>query len=150
MLTTRTTSITTSATHSESSGQSKPIFKSSGILQYRKALSQFLGMLFTLVHIIGGVPARGIEIGGLRYRDSLVVDRNLFILQERVVFVTQYHKGIIISNRLKVIPRVLPAAVGGLVTTYLAYVRPFIDNINLTHDGPPENDYLWPTSKGTS
>src|SRR5437764_6950186 len=107
MLTTRTTSITTSATHSESSRQSKPIFKSSGILQYRKALSQFLGMLFTLVHIIGGVPARGIEIGGLRYHDSLVVDRNLFILQERVVFVTQYHKGIIISNRLKVIPRVL-------------------------------------------
>lgn len=125
-------------------------FRDSGIRKYRQHVQRFLEKLWVLIHITGGAPARGTEIGCLRYRDAVTVDRNLYVAKGEVVFITQYHKGLVMSDKMKVIPRFLPSAVGALLTLYLSYVRPFTDNVDLTHDGPPTSDYLWSTTKGTS
>ena len=125
-------------------------FIDSGIRKYRQHVQRFLEKLWVLMHITGGAPARGTEIGCLRYRDALTVDRNLYVAKGEVVFITQYHKGMVLSDKMKVIPRFLPSDVGALLALYLSYVRPFTDNVDLTHDGPPTSDYLWSTTKGTS
>ena len=125
-------------------------FRDSGVRKYKQHVQRFLEKLWVLIHITGGAPARGTEIGCLRYRDALTVNRNLYVAKGEVVFITQYHKGLIMSDKMKVIPRFLPSAVGALLALYLSYVRPFTDNVDLTHDGPPTSDYLWSTSKGTS
>ena len=140
--------LATSGSSSISSRRS--ILRDSGVRQYKAHLREFLNKLFTLVHITGGAPARGTEIGSVRHRDGLTVDRNLFIIQGRVVFITQYHKGMLLSDKMKVIPRVLPSAVGALLTLYLQYVRPFAADIDLVHNRLPDSDYLWATSKGTA
>ncbi len=124
-------------------------FKNSGLKAYGHSTERFLDRLFVLVHVTGGAPARGTEISCTRYRDGPSVDRNLFTIGGRVILISQYHKGMVITDRLKVVPRVLPRAVGELVALYLRYARPFTDALDAIHDGSkPETDYLWETGKG--
>ncbi|KAK6495599.1 hypothetical protein TWF481_002647 [Arthrobotrys musiformis] len=125
------------------------VFKDSGLKLYAKSVEKFLDKLFVLVHFTGGAPARGTEISCTRYRDSVSVDRNLFTLNGKVVLISQYHKGMIITDRLKIIPRVLPKAVGDLVALYLRYVRPFTDSLDAIYrKDKPETDYLWENGRG--
>ncbi|RVD83632.1 uncharacterized protein DFL_001416 [Arthrobotrys flagrans] len=127
----------------------RSVFRDSGLKRYRKSVDRFLSRLFVLVHVTGGAPARGSEIGCLRYRDGVSVDRNLFTIGGKVIFISQYHKNLIVTDRLKVVPRVLPKVVGDLVVLYLRYVRSFVDDLDAIYKTEkPETDYLWETDRG--
>jgi len=129
-------------------------FKESGIKAYKRKTKAFLEKLFVLVHVTGGAPARGTEIGCLRFRSSVAVDRGLFVVNGKVVFIAQYNKTTAVADRLKVIPRFLPPAIGELVGHYLTKVRPFLESVNLataTEGGSKtavENGYLWTPGAG--
>lgn len=87
---------------------------------------QFLKHLMLLVHMTGGGPARGTELTGLSFRNLNFRTRNIFLLGQRMAFVTRYHKGQAISGTEKFIPRFLPEPVGKLLMAYLIYVVPFM------------------------
>lgn len=123
-------------------------WKASALRQYQRAATQFLEDLFVLVHLTAGQPARGPEIGGIRHRDGVMVDRNIFVTAGQVTIITQYHKSIALIDAVKTIPRFLPARVSQLVVVYLACVQPFLDETNANHTRIETNDWLWSTSKG--
>ena len=53
---------------------------------------QFLQKLLVAIHIQGGQPARGPEIGTITIRNSATSNRNIFVINGRVAVVTIYDK----------------------------------------------------------
>lgn len=114
-----------------------------GVKQYRKQVKRFQEYLFMLIHITGGQPARGTEISSILRRDSMVSDRNIFVLGGQVCVITQYHKSMAITDQEKVIPRWLPAKVGQLTVIFLVYVQAFMDATNAVLKDQTICDWLW-------
>ena len=99
-------------------------------------------------HITGGQPARGTEITSLRHRNGFLQDRNIFVMDGRVVCVTRYHKSQSQWDKPKVVPRFLPWRVGQLMAVYLAYVRPFHEYLRVQVLGGGFHDYVWADERG--
>ena len=106
------------------------IWKSLGIKQYLEDCKQFMEQLLVLVHITGGQPARGTEILGLQYENTVQRRRNIFIYDGQVTCITEYHKSQSLTGSAKVIPRFLPANIGQLLVQYLVLVRPFCEYLS--------------------
>lgn len=51
--------------------------------------THFLELLLFVVHTTGGQPARGTEITSCRHRNGFLQDRNIFVMDGQVVFVTE-------------------------------------------------------------
>lgn len=84
-----------------------------------KMIDDFRGQLLVLIHITGGQPARGPEILSVRHSNTIQGrQRNIFIEDGLVVFVTAYHKGEHLKSDTKIIHRYLPREVGQLVVWY--------------------------------
>jgi hypothetical protein len=83
-----------------------------------------LELLCLAVHIAGGQPARGPELLSVRWRNGVLQDRNLYVIDGQVALVTRYHKTQSQWDKPKVIVRFLPKAIGQLTAAYLLYVRP--------------------------
>lgn len=66
-------------------------------------------------------PSRGEEVAGLRLANGINRDRNVFIIDGKVVLVTQYHKSLAHFDSPKVISRFLPERVGQLMVMYMVY-----------------------------
>jgi hypothetical protein len=62
------------------------------VQRYLKLLDRFLELLCLAVHITSGQPARGPELLSVRWRNSVLQDRNLYIIAGQVAIVTRYHK----------------------------------------------------------
>ncbi|OLL24154.1 ATP-dependent DNA helicase tlh1, partial [Neolecta irregularis DAH-3] len=118
-------------------------WKLTGRKYYNSRVQQFLEWLLILMHITGGQPARGTEITALRHSNSITQDRNIFIIDGKVTFITLYHKSQVIFRSSKVIPRFLPDKVGQLLAIYLIYIRPFFDQINISTGGLLKSNYIW-------
>ena len=99
------------------------------VRRYIRKIDTFLKLLLFIVHITAGQLARGTEIILCRYRNRLLQDRNVFVIDRQVVFITRYYKLQSLVDAPKVIPRFLPQRVGQLVVLYLAYVLPFQERL---------------------
>ena len=86
-------------------------WKASLVRRYLRRIERFLEQLLVCIHITGGQPARGPEILGIRWRNGQFQDRNLYLMEDRVVVVTRYHKTQSQWDRPKVVPRFLPRRV---------------------------------------
>jgi hypothetical protein len=106
------------------------IWKSLGIKQYLEDCKEFMEQLLVLVHITGGQPARGTEILGLQYYNTVQRRRNIFVYDGQVACITEYHKSQSITGSAKVIPRFLPANVGQLLVQYLVLILPFCEYLS--------------------
>ena len=62
------------------------------VRRYLRKVDRFLELLLFLVHTTGGQPARGTEITTARYQNGFLQDRNIFVMDGQVVFVSRYHK----------------------------------------------------------
>jgi hypothetical protein len=71
-------------------------------------VDRFLELLCLAVYIIGGQPARGLELLSVRWRNGVLQDRNLYVLDGQVAIVTRYHKTQVQWDRPKVVARFLP------------------------------------------
>ena len=106
---------------------------------------QFKEALLLLMHITGGGPARTPEILSIRYRNTANGGtRNIFVDQETMVFVTEYHKGYGLSGQAKVIYRYLPREVGELLVWYLWLVLPLQQQFEVVVQGSRRiQPFLW-------
>ena len=62
------------------------------VRRYLRKIDRFLELLLFLAHTTGGQPARGTEITTARYQNGFLQDRNIFVMDGQVVFVSRYHK----------------------------------------------------------
>lgn len=107
------------------------------VAEYMKGVRRFKECLFVLVHASGGAPARGSKIisiqcengeEGIRYR-------GIFAEGGLISFTTTYHKGYSFSKKVKTIHQYVPKEVGEVVVYYLGLGRPFIDDLQMLHNG---------------
>ena len=84
------------------------------------------------MHIAGGQPARGTELLSLQYCNIVHgLQRNIFIENGLVSFVTYYHKGYSIKGSTCIIHRYLPKEASELLVYYLWLVLPFSQQLQL-------------------
>ncbi|RPA70976.1 hypothetical protein BJ508DRAFT_193112, partial [Ascobolus immersus RN42] len=62
------------------------------IKNYRTKIQNFLNLLFVVIHLASGQPARGTEISGLQYRNLVSGQRALMIIDNCLCFVLKYNK----------------------------------------------------------
>ncbi|KAK4980774.1 hypothetical protein LTR28_001461 [Elasticomyces elasticus] len=99
------------------------------VRQYIRRVNSFLELLLFLVHTTGGQPARGTEITTARHQNGFLQDRNVFVIDRQVVFVSHYHKTQSLWNKPGVIPRFLPWRIVQLVSIFLAYKWPLRERL---------------------
>jgi hypothetical protein len=86
---------------------------------------QFLRKLMVCMHITGGQPARGPELGSVKVCNSIYSARNIYVINGRICFLTMYDKARKRRGNTEYIIRCLPDDVGQIVAQYLVRVRPF-------------------------
>jgi superfamily II DNA helicase RecQ len=116
--------------------------------RYLRQVEKFLEFLLFLTHVTSGQPARGSEITTARHRNGYMQDRNLFVIDGQVVFISRYHKSQAMWDKPKVIPRFLPWRVGQLFAVFLAYVQPLAEHLNSERLGISPTDYIWASGAG--
>jgi superfamily II DNA helicase RecQ len=121
------------------------------VRRHLRHIERFLDLLSLAVHIAGGQPARGPELLSVRWRNGLLQDRNLYVINGQVAVVTRYHKTQSQWDKPKVVARFLPKAVGQLVAAYLLYARPLRAMLQSALGKPLSasvTDYLWADERG--
>lgn len=101
-----------------------------------------------LMHITGGGPARVPELMSIRYCNTANGgQRNVFVEDGLIVYVTRYHKGHGRNGSLKIIHRYLPQEVGELLMYYVWMVIPFERLLAYAAEGrdrpPEEHGFVW-------
>lgn len=86
---------------------------------YGLAVEAIREKLWLLLHLVGGQPARGTEIIGLRYQNTVYGVRDIFLYRQTIIFLTKYHKTYNITRRHKLIYRSVPQGIGKLLVWYL-------------------------------
>ena len=119
------------------------------VREYGHRIRDFLELLMVLIHICSGQPARGEEITPIRHRNGLLQERNIFVIDGQVMFVTRYHKSQALFGRPKVIPRFMPWRIGQLVAIYLAYVQGFKEDLDQQTNGPRRSDHMFYDKHGS-
>ncbi|KAF3029165.1 hypothetical protein E8E12_000446 [Didymella heteroderae] len=118
------------------------------VRRYLRKVDRFLELLLFLVHTTGGQPARGTEITTARYQNGFLQDRNIFVMDGQVVFVSRYHKTQSLWDKPRVIPRFLPWRVSQLFSIFLAYVHPLSEHLVSHVTGRSWSDYVWASRSG--
>jgi hypothetical protein len=57
-----------------------------------RRVDRFLTLLLVCVHVTSRQLSRGLEITLMQYRNRLLQDRNIFIVDRQVITVVCYHK----------------------------------------------------------
>jgi len=104
---------------------------------------QFLHKMMVCMHVTGGQPARGPELGSIKVSNSVYSARNIYIINGRVCFLTMYDKARKRRGNTEYIIRCLPDAVGQTLAQYLVFVRPFARVLDRR-----ESEYLFGDTKG--
>lgn len=115
------------------------------VSRYLGAATDFLEKMLLLVHLTGGLPARAPEIISLQHCNG-EGRRNVFIHDGQVLLLTGYHKTLYAAGS-RLVARFLPAAVGELLTTYLAVVLPFVRHLQTVEQRPVVRSWLWAMQK---
>jgi superfamily II DNA helicase RecQ len=112
---------------------------------YQRHVERFQELLWGLMHLCGGQPARAPELLGIRWKNTAYGGvRNIFIEEGLVAFVTTYHKGYRSSGNIKIVHRYLPREVGELLVYYLWLVLPFWEKLQFQMTGKPSSSpFLW-------
>ena len=85
--------------------------------------------LTLVMYITGGQPARGPELGSIKFRNSKFSLRNFFVIWGRGCYCTEYHKARASTNFSYFVVRYLPDAVTTMILLYIVYIRPFANMI---------------------
>lgn len=115
------------------------------VREYCTAVDHFRSTLVVLIHITGGMPARGPELLSIRFENTADGGtRNIFIGQQMVEIVTFYHKSQNLTGKPKAVHRFLPHAVGVLLVRYLTLIQPFWESLCLYyHPEGRSSAFLW-------
>ena len=96
------------------------------VLEYLDNQKRFIELLMLLMLLIGGQPARGPELGSVKFRNSTLSRCNFFIIDGHGFYVTEYHKTKASTNYSYFVVRYLPQPVTRLILLlYIAFIQPF-------------------------
>lgn len=135
-------------------------WRDQAVAEYMKGVRRFKEDKFVLVHISGGAPARGSEITSIQCENGEdgIGYRGIFVHGGMISFSTAYHKGYSFRKRVNTIHRFVPKEVGEITVYYLGLGRPFVNDLQMLHNGvtrftafmwEPEPEEEW-ASKGES
>lgn len=110
---------------------------------YLREEGRFLRTLIVAMHISGGQPARGPEIGSIKVSNSVYSARNLYVINGRMCFLTMYDKARKRRGNTDYIVRFLPDDISQVLAQYLVYVRPFARALDQR-----ESEYLFADTHG--
>lgn len=79
------------------------------------------------LYIPSGMPARTEELQLIRWADTVTVQRNIFVLQGRMMLVFSYNKATTVLNKSFYIVRFPCPIMNWVLFLYLTYIRPFSD-----------------------
>jgi superfamily II DNA helicase RecQ len=118
------------------------------VKRYLRAAERFKILLLVCVHITSGQPGRGSEITTMRFKNGLLQDRNIYIIDGRVMTVSRYHKSQSQWDKPKIVPRFLPPRLSQVMVLYLAYVQPFEEYLNVQVLKGGISEYIWADNQG--
>jgi hypothetical protein len=95
------------------------------MLQWLQKYARLNKLLLLAVEMNTGGPARGSELTGMTFQNSVRNIRNLMIFSEHVCFIRAYHKMQARSGIDKLIPEPLDAVTGDILIQNLCVLRPF-------------------------
>ncbi|KAK6591982.1 hypothetical protein H4I95_11932 [Botrytis cinerea] len=123
--------------------------KREAVAAFQRHVERFQELLWGLMHLCGGQPARAPELLGMRWKNTAYGGvRNIFIEEGLVAFVATYHKGYRSSGSIKIVHRYLPREVGELLVYYLWLVLPFWEKLQFQMTGKPSSSpFLWGDGK---
>ncbi|PQE31531.1 recq family helicase protein [Rutstroemia sp. NJR-2017a WRK4] len=113
------------------------------LMAYLSTEREFLRTLMVCMHITGGQPARGPELGSIKVCNSVYSARNIYVINGRVCVLTMYDKARTRRGNTEYIVRCLPDAVSQIVAQYLIRVRPFAQALDRR-----ESEYLFADRRG--
>jgi hypothetical protein len=112
--------------------------------QYEDGVQRFLRALLVPFFIGSGQQGRRTEFIGLRWRNTTLTTRDLFLHDGQMLFILSYHKSRNQNNASRWPVRFLPPEVAQLVTQYLAMIQPFRDFLQHETQQPgAASNYLW-------
>ncbi|KUL81288.1 hypothetical protein ZTR_09156, partial [Talaromyces verruculosus] len=120
--------------------------------QYEATVQRFLETLVGPFFVGSGQQARRTEFLAIRWRNTLLHTRDLFLHDGQMLFILDYHKTRHRSNASRWPARFLLPEVAQLVTQYLVLVMPFRQwlhhKVHQDHSraSTPFCDYLWASS----
>jgi RecQ family ATP-dependent DNA helicase len=119
--------------------------KRGAVAAYQRHVERFQELLWILMHLCGGQPARAPELLGMRWKNTAYGGvRNIFIEEGLVAFVATYHKGYRSSGNIKIIHRYLSREVGELLVYFVWLVLPFWEKLQFHVSGKPSSSpFLW-------
>lgn len=104
---------------------------------------QFLLKLMVAMHFTGGQPARSSELGSIKVQNSMVSNRNIFVINGRVAVVTTYDKSLKRRGKVEYVFRCFPDRLSQVIAQYLVYVLPFSRILART-----KGDFLFTDERG--
>src|SRR5438046_2428633 len=69
------------------------------VLEYLNKKKRFLELLMLAMFIMGGQSARDLELGSIKFRDSVLTRRNFFVIGGHGFYVTEYNKARACTNQ---------------------------------------------------
>jgi superfamily II DNA/RNA helicase len=115
-----------------------------GVERYFRHVRKFKEELITLVHMSAGAPARATELISVQHENDGQSQRGIFIENGMVAFVTAYHKGFGLSQKVKIVHRYVPREVGEVVVYYLWLVEPFVQSLRIVaREQLDQSTWLW-------
>ena len=120
-------------------------YRRAAVEAYQRRVDRFLELMLVIMHMVGGQPPRATEILGMRYcNTSNGGFRNIIVHKGQLCYVAAYHKNYRSSERIKVIHRYLPRAVGELLVRYLWLVMPFWQQVQVVvREADEISPFLW-------
>ncbi|KAH7118690.1 hypothetical protein B0J13DRAFT_629804 [Dactylonectria estremocensis] len=106
-------------------------------------------MGFSASYVMAGLPGRGTETTSIRFRNTKLAIRNVFICEGRVIVIISYNKARALNNHAFYVVRYLPDDPDSSIFLYLAYIRPFLDFLANQLELPQyhSHEFLFPDLK---
>jgi superfamily II DNA helicase RecQ len=116
--------------------------------QYEDAVQRFLQAIMVPVFLGSGQQGRRTEFIALRWKNSVLTTRDLFLHDGQMLFILSYHKTRSQSNASRWPVRFLLPEAARLVTSYLAIVQPFREFLHSRTQIPEAlSEYLFSARK---
>ena len=86
---------------------------------------RLLRKVIVAIQIDSGQPARKLEIGSVKIRTSMYSLRNLYVINSRIAFITEYDKSRSIQGVSHYVVRFLPDRLRQVLIKYVVYIDLF-------------------------
>ena len=103
---------------------------------------QFLLKLIVAIHVIEEQPTYSPKISSIKVQNSIILSRNVFVINRRVVVVTTYNKAQKRRGKSKYMFRYFLDQLSQVITQYLVYVLLFLCIVKRT-----KGDFLFTTKR---